>query len=200
MGHDDGSNQVWAGLALHPTHSRAGAADSLTAKFSVAPASQSDARLLPLVILADASRNTAGDLYTTLFGRLDLVLSLPDGMDRLEVQYRLAGGNDGQRPGADEHLGRESDRGKTGLKALEDVEDISIVAAPGSTYGLKDGYRADAEAIFNGLIGHAERMRYRIAVLDSGDGQSIAEVRATRARIDSRHAALYYPWVRVFDP
>jgi phage tail sheath protein FI len=43
-------------------------------------------------------------------------------------------------------------------------------------------------------------MRYRIAVLDAGDGQSISQVRAMRARLDSRYAALYYPWVRVLDP
>ena len=43
-------------------------------------------------------------------------------------------------------------------------------------------------------------MKYRIAVLDSGDEQSIAQVRAMRARLDSKYAALYYPWVRVLDP
>ena len=43
-------------------------------------------------------------------------------------------------------------------------------------------------------------MRYRIAVLDSGDDQTIADVRAMRARIDSKYAAFYYPWVKVLDP
>jgi phage tail sheath protein FI len=50
------------------------------------------------------------------------------------------------------------------------------------------------------LIGHCERMRYRIAVLDSADGQRISEVRQYRAQLDSTHAALYYPWVRILDP
>jgi phage tail sheath protein FI len=50
------------------------------------------------------------------------------------------------------------------------------------------------------LIAHAERMRYRIAVLDSGDDQSIADVRALRAKLDSSYAALYYPWITVLDP
>jgi phage tail sheath protein FI len=40
------------------------------------------------------------------------------------------------------------------------------------------------------LIEHAERMRYRIAVIDSGDGQTASEVRAMRADFDSSHAAL----------
>ena len=43
-------------------------------------------------------------------------------------------------------------------------------------------------------------MRHRIAVLDSPPGISVAEVRRVRAKIDSRHAAFYYPWVTVLDP
>jgi phage tail sheath protein FI len=43
-------------------------------------------------------------------------------------------------------------------------------------------------------------MRYRIAVLDSGEGQTIGDVRKMRAKMDSTYAALYYPWVRVLDP
>ena len=50
------------------------------------------------------------------------------------------------------------------------------------------------------LISHCERMRYRVAVLDSVEGHSIADVRAFRALFDSKYAALYYPWVRILDP
>ncbi|MBL9127231.1 MAG: phage tail sheath family protein, partial [Verrucomicrobiales bacterium] len=198
--HADGNTQVWAGLAPHPSHSREGAPDSLTARFAAEPASLTDARTLPLVILADPAMTSGARIYRTLLGRADLVWARPDGLDRLEAEYRLIGGNDGQRPGAAEYGGAERERGKTGLMALEDVEDISIVAAPGSTYGMAAGYRSNAESILNALVGHAERMRYRIAVLDSGDGQNIAEVRAARARMDSKYAALYYPWVRIVDP
>jgi phage tail sheath protein FI len=114
----------------------------------------------------------------------------------------LAGGNDGIRPTASEYEGTADDEQnvKTGLKAFEDIEDISIVAAPGSTYKYEGDYRSDAATIMGLLISHATRMRYRIAVLDSGDGQTIAQVRALRARLDSKYAALYYPWVRVLDP
>src|SRR5690606_8350016 len=55
-------------------------------------------------------------------------------------------------------------------------------------------------AVSNALVSHAERMRYRIAVLDSEEGASISEVRAQRAQLDSAWAAFYYPWVRVLDP
>ena len=80
------------------------------------------------------------------------------------------------------------------LKCFEAIEEISIVAAPGSTIG------AAGTAIAKALIEHAERMQYRFAVLDSGPGQAIAQVRAMRARLTSTKAALYYPWVRVKDP
>lgn len=85
---------------------------------------------------------------------------------------------------------------KTGLKAFEDIEDISIVAAPGlaglDLSGAKSGILA--------LQSHVERMRYRVAVVDSRKGQSIGEVRQFRAGFDSKHMAFYYPWVKVLDP
>jgi phage tail sheath protein FI len=89
---------------------------------------------------------------------------------------------------------------KYGLKAFEDIEDISIVAAPGSTYGFNNGYAQDAAAVIQALVGHCERMRYRIAVLDSGDDLRISQVQEQRAVLDSKHAALYYPWVVILDP
>jgi uncharacterized protein len=84
------------------------------------------------------------------------------------------------------------------LKCFEAIEEISIVAAPGSTFGHEDGGRGTA--IAKALIEHAERMRYRFAVLDSGPGPSIERVRAMRAAFTSAKAALYYPWVRVKNP
>jgi len=118
-------------------------------------------------------------------------------------EINLADGNDGQRPGSPEYEGRVDPltNRKTGLKIFEDLEDISIVAAPGSTYGYETAsYHDDAQSIINQLIIHASKMRYRIAVLDSGDNQSIAQVRELRAKINSKYAALYYPWVRILDP
>jgi phage tail sheath protein FI len=50
------------------------------------------------------------------------------------------------------------------------------------------------------LIGHCERSRYRFAVLDSEEGASLDGVQKQRSRLDSKYAALYYPWLKVFDP
>lgn len=87
---------------------------------------------------------------------------------------------------------------KGALKRFEAIEEISIVAAPGSTLGYEHG--GEGTAITRTLIEHAERMRYRFAVLDSGPGQTIEDVRTMRAGLTSANAALYYPWVRVKDP
>ena len=204
----DGSDlpQVWDGLPLDPAHERAGEADSVFALFAKKPSNLSLARSLPIVIThGESFSDGLGIVDTLLAGHPDLLnaLSKPKSTaDQRSFELLLDGGNDGIRPGLAEYEGTddEDQAFKTGLKSFEDIEDISIVAAPGSTYGYRDTYHDDAAAIINLLISHAERMRYRIAVLDSGDGQTIAEVRALRAQVDSKYAALYYPWIRILDP
>ena len=202
----DSLPSVWSGLALDPAHTLDGSPDSLTARFAPQPSSLAQARTLPIVITAGGDVVSGIDVLDALLAENDGLLDqLSDPLSsdaERSAEVLLEGGNDGLRPGAAEYEGRaeETSNVKTGLKSFEDIEDISIVAAPGSTYGMENGYRADAAQIVNLLISHASRMRYRIAVLDSGDGQSIAQVRAMRGKIDSTYAALYYPWVRVLDP
>jgi len=208
----DSLEQVWAGLPLDPRHELAGRGDSLFSKFSEHPDSSSDARTLPIVLHHGTTIESGLDLLEALFTAAEAG-SPPENLEaQLESDVSidgdrsfdllLAGGNDGRRPSFDEYEGKAelTSTRKTGLMALEDIDDISIVLAPGSTYGYENGYAANAATVMNLLIGHAERMRYRIAVLDSGDGQSISQVRAMRATVDSTHAAFYYPWVRVLDP
>lgn len=105
----------------------------------------------------------------------------------------LTGGTDGAAPvnGTDTQAGTYA----AALAILSGLEDVSIVAAPGSS-----AY-AERQAIQSSLIGHAERRRaYRIAVLDSERNQTPGDMRTARGRIDSKYAALYYPWVVVANP
>ena len=105
------------------------------------------------------------------------------------LSIMLGNGNDGVRPLAsayEGHVDAISDL-KTGLMQFEDLEDISIVAAPGSTYQFENGYGPQARAIVGLLLAHAAKMRYRIAVIDCGDNQSISQVRAMRASFDSTY-------------
>jgi phage tail sheath protein FI len=183
---------------LHPEHRQAGAADSVF-----------DATGLPMKITKDATIKdglTALDaFFDTKFADMKTAFKPPKSFLEFHDDFKLEGGNDGQEPSATEYEG-EADPSKpykTGLRQFEDLEDISIVAAPAimGNYNTKDdAKRAIPDTINNLLIAHARSMRYRIAVLDSGQGQAIGGVRKMRAKMDSTYAALYYPWVQVLDP
>jgi uncharacterized protein len=113
----------------------------------------------------------------------------------------LTGGSDGQALTPADFKGEESDpddinKRATGLEALSEVDDIAIVAMP-DTVGLDPAGQIMA---VNALIGHCERARYRIAIVDPPKDSSISEVRAFRSQFDTRYAALYYPWLRIVDP
>jgi phage tail sheath protein FI len=99
----------------------------------------------------------------------------------------LSGGSDGAMP-TDAAYG-------AAFAALAKIDDIAIVAAPGSSaYVSRD-------AIRNALIAHAEARRmYRIAVLDTDAGLNAGAARTARSTIDSKYAALYYPWVVIANP
>lgn len=117
---------------------------------------------------------------------------------------RLSGGHDGALAMATDLLGDvanpdDATRKATGLEALAEIDDIAIVALPdGGTYSgvLEPQCQAAADA----LMGHAERDRYRIAVVDAPRASSMNEVREFRGKFDSTRAALYHPWIEIFDP
>jgi phage tail sheath protein FI len=122
----------------------------------------------------------------------------------LERVYTLAGGSDGRLPTANTYKGSETGLEKTGLETLADLDEISIVAAPGysSHANQLSAAQHDSRAgqITQHLLTHCERMRYRVAVLDSPDNFLLSEVRNFRGKFDSKYAALYYPWITVLDP
>jgi phage tail sheath protein FI len=109
---------------------------------------------------------------------------------------------DGGPPSAGDYEGVADGGGrKTGLAAFEDVEEISVVAAPGSSFrasssGAADGARRAVETALH-LIAHAEKMKYRFALIDPPDGCEPARLLDFRKQFDSSRAALYYPWITV---
>jgi len=213
---------TWSGLAPDPQHRNTfGAPDSLTSYFQQNPNSMSQARSLPIVILAGTSVDTGPEViqalidYGTRTGTnpnlnqriIDFSSNIPTTAElstdtARSVTVNLVGGSDGAVPSVGDYEGTTNlvTNDKSGLVSFEDIEDISIVAAPGATFGYKADGGVKASAIIGSLISHASRMRYRIAVLDAGDDLSISEVRDMRAKLDSSYAALYYPWIRVLDP
>lgn len=124
----------------------------------------------------------------------------------VELRYTLTGGDDGGLPLAPNYTGDPAFDDLTGdvllmplngLLAFESQEDISIVAAPGYT---ADRDTDGALGIQNAVINHCERMRYRVAVLDTPENQTTTEALDFRNLRSSDYAAIYYPWIDVIDP
>lgn len=114
----------------------------------------------------------------------------------------LTDGSDGDAVTPDTILGLPSDPddakvAATGLEALGEIDDIAIVASPDSVRFSDPGQQKTA---VDNLIGHCERQRYRIGIVDPPADSSISAVREFRSQFDTKYAALYYPWVEIIDP
>ncbi len=178
----DGQVQGWDGLGFAASHPR-----FLGTVLSASPGTRAEA-LSNLIAVDVGAGVSAFELRAAVLALAPLA---GDGEGRR--QLTLSGGGDGSAPTA----GAETTAGSyaAALALLAGLEDVSIVAAPGSS-----AY-ADGVAIQAALIAHAERRRaYRIAVLDSAPAQTPGQMRESRGRIDSKYAALYYPWVVVSNP
>lgn len=106
----------------------------------------------------------------------------------------LFGGSDGSvgSLSAADFLGEDRGPGKrTGIQAFIDNDVVSIMAVPGVT----------DPNVQLGLVAHCENLTSRFAVLDiPRDQKKVADVEAHRNIFDSHYAALYHPWLQVFDP
>jgi len=134
--------------------------------------------------------------YFAVTGTLD-VFQIRAGLfgSASENTFVLTNGNDGAEPTAVSTVTGAASFSDA-LNILESIEDISIIAAPGHSALQDTTYKAVQDA----LISHAERMKYRIAVLDTPANQTVSGARDARSRIDSTYAALYYPWVMIANP
>jgi Bacteriophage tail sheath protein len=197
--------ELWEDVTFHPDSPR-----SLSQVFLIDPQTRNQQVSLPFMFFGGGLSGplTARVLLqqlrdTTMFpAGVDPTVSVRQA-DQKTVEVKLENGSDGGRPQPPDYEGRDSDpKKKTGLKAMKDVLDVSIIAAPGHTVWPASETNADnkSRTIANHLISHAEEMRYRIAVLDSRPDQALPEIRAYRAQFDSTRAALYFPFVRVLDP
>jgi phage tail sheath protein FI len=105
-------------------------------------------------------------------------------------QY-LQNGSDGLPPQPVHYRGTDNGPGKrTGIVALEDIDDISMIAAPGMTDSV----------VQSALIEQCTILKDRFAILDSPPGSDKEAIKQHRGQYDTLYAALYYPWVKVFDP
>ena len=106
--------------------------------------------------------------------------------------------------GPDDYVGDPADR--TGFGGLEAVDDVTMVCVPDLMAAYQKRACIDLEgvqAVQLAMIAHCELMGDRVAILDPPPGlnaQQIREWRVDKAGYDSKYAALYWPWVKVFDP
>ncbi|MGA2814084.1 MAG: hypothetical protein ABSG16_22010, partial [Candidatus Acidiferrum sp.] len=113
--------------------------------------------------------------------------TMPTAADGLNVV--MAGASDGGAPSNIDFAGNDGGPGnRTGIAALVDAQNISIIAAPGIT----DQYTQEA------LITQCENLMYRFAILDpapsaSGGTPSMTDIQNQRDLYDTKYAAIYYP-------
>ncbi|MFJ8691730.1 phage tail sheath family protein [Streptomyces roseolilacinus] len=104
----------------------------------------------------------------------------------------LADGDDayGSLSAAD-FVGTDGGSGRrTGIVALEDIDEIAVCAVPGMWSGTVE----------SSLVTHCELLKDRFAILDPQDGLDIEGVQAFRESFDTKYAALYHPWLVTRDP
>lgn len=110
------------------------------------------------------------------------------------VSVSFSGGSNGNALGmtADDFTGVDRGAGKrTGIQAFVDNDVVSIMAVPGVT---------DPNVQLS-LVAHCENLASRFAVLDiPQDARKVQDIRSHRDIFDTTYAALYHPWLTVFDP
>lgn len=92
---------------------------------------------------------------------------------------------------AKRYIGEDKGPGnRSGLKALEEIDEINIVCAPGQT----------DPAIWEAVLAHCENARYRFAILDCPEVIEKGGVDKIVKPRDSKYGAYYFPWIEVYDP
>lgn len=114
--------------------------------------------------------------------------------EQSKLVITLAGGSDGSQGGISpgNYIGEDNGPGKrTGIQAFVDNDQVSIMAIPGVT----------DPAVQLALVAHCENLGSRFAVLDiPREKTKVPDVLTHRDMFDSSYAALYNPWLQVFDP
>lgn len=110
------------------------------------------------------------------------------------VQVSLTGGSNGSVTSitAADFIGTDNGAGnRTGIQAFVDNDVVSIMAVPGVT---------DPNVQLT-LVAHCENLASRFAVLDiPREARKVQDVSNHREIVDSTYAAMYHPWLQVFDP
>ncbi len=116
------------------------------------------------------------------------------GKDKAVETLVLTGGTNGSVDSitAGDFIGEDRGAGmRTGIQAFLDNDSVSILAAPGVT---------DPNVQLT-LVAQCENLGSRFAVLDMPrDAKKVEDLINHRNIFDSNYAAMYHPWLTVFDP
>lgn len=101
------------------------------------------------------------------------------------------GGSNGGAPTPDAYLGSDGGPGKrTGMQAFLELSSVSIMAVPGVT----------APEVQAGLIGFCENRKSCFAIIDAPmELKKPNDVANFRDMYDSTYAAMYHPWLQMYD-
>lgn len=132
------------------------------------------------VILEEGDKR--GDIVEAIFGE-----------NMAEGTIMLEGGFDGtiEKLNAGTFIGEDKGPGRrTGIQSFLENDRVSIMAVPGITI----------PEVMVSLVSHCENMGNRFAILDMPkELTDIKELLEYRGMIDSTYAAMYHPWLKVYD-
>ena len=115
------------------------------------------------------------------------------GKGMLEGTFTLAGGSDGSiaKVKAGTFIGQDDGPdGRTGIQSFLENDNVNIMAVPGVTI----------PEVIVALVAHCENTKSRFAVIDMPrDEYKTEDLLNYRGIIDSTYAAMYHPWIQVFD-
>jgi len=115
------------------------------------------------------------------------------GKGMTEGAFTLEGGSDGsiKSVNAGTFIGvDEGPSGRTGIQAFLENDNVNLMAVPGVTI----------PEVAVALVAHCENLKNRFAVLDMPkDYSKVEDLIEYRGIIDSTYAAMYHPWIQVFD-
>lgn len=149
----------------------------------------------PDYLIAALEKSNMAVMTLTLPDSVDDPLVLLGGTAEADIlRIELSGGLNGTMDNVDAGTFNGADLGpgkRSGIEAFQEITDVSIMAVPGVT-------DANVQAK---LIAHCEGLTSRFAVLDAPlDCTAVDELNRHRSAYDTSYAALYAPWVQVYDP
>ena len=109
----------------------------------------------------------------------------------------LKGGSDGYKHSAKDYIGKTSTQSEasSGLSVLEKIDEIALLCIPDQVHPALE--RTDQQKIMNAMIDQCQRLNDRFAIISVCADES--DLNAMESPPDTSYAAIYYPWIRVFD-